>query len=133
MAFTHSVDAAARLVTIRGIAEDLLAEAKAVTDRVLTDARIGPDFRLLIAPDSGIAPPAADGVLGLADLVRVLQSRFTGRIAIVTASPKLMPAATMISLLGGRPSLGNRGEVQAFVTEAEGRAWILGANRSAGR
>ena len=132
MAFTHSIDPAARLVTIRGIAGDLLAEAKAVTERVLADPRINDDFRLMIVPDKGIAPPGPDSVLGLADLLRLLRSRIRGRIAIVTSVSSLMPAATMISLMGGRPSLGNREEVQAFVTESEGRSWVLGAGRPAG-
>ena len=119
------VDEASRLLTISGRGGEILEEADAATRRILSDPRIGADFRVLIVAHDSAPPPSPGDIPLLADLLVVLRKRTGGRIAIVTSSEVQSGPARVISLLGSQPMLGNREEVRTFASIDEGRTWLF--------
>jgi hypothetical protein len=126
MAYIHTIDAAAGLVTVSGGGGQILEEATESTDRMLSDPRITSKFRILILGDASAPPPSPDETVKLSALVRLLRKRISGRIAIVASNFALTKPANLIALLGTQPTLGNIEGVRAFSNEEEARAWVLG-------
>jgi hypothetical protein len=122
----HLINEAARLVTITASGDQLVTEARAVTDRVLADTRLRVDFRVLIAAHASLETPTAEEAGALSGLVKLLRTRIAGRIAIVAPTAQLANPARYVSLLGSTPTLAGSGEVRAFLDEAEARKWVLG-------
>ena len=128
MAYLLTVNPTAKLVTISGHGGQILAEAKETTSLLLADQRLNSKFRILIVGDENAPPPAPADIAQLAEQLKLLRRRISGRIAIVASTVTLSTPANVIALLGSQPTLGNVENVRAFATEAEARAWVLGGD-----
>jgi hypothetical protein len=128
LAYVHTIDAAARLVTVSGRGESIVAEARASTAAMLADRRITPQFRILIVGDVGASVPSSEDIAELASLVKQLRGHVSGRIAIVAPTEALVTPAEVVALLGSQPTLWNTEGVRAFSAEGEARAWVLGGS-----
>jgi hypothetical protein len=128
LAYVHTIDAAARLVTVSGRGESIVAEARASTAAMLADRRITPQFRILIVGDVGAGVPSSEDIAELASLVKQLRGHVSGRIAIVAPTEALVTPAEVVALLGSQPTLWNTEGVRAFSAEGEARAWVLGGS-----
>ena len=126
MAYIHTVDTTAGLVTVSGGGGQILKEATESTDRLLSDSRITSKFRILILGDASAPPLSPEETVQLSALVRLLSKRISGRIAIVASNFALTRPANLIAVLGTQPTLGNIEDVRAFSNEEEARAWVLG-------
>jgi len=125
MAYIHTVDATARLITVSGHRGRILEEATESTNRLLADPRVTSRFRILILGDTSAPAPTPEETVQLSALVKLLRKRVSGRIAIVASNFALTKPANLIAVLGAQPTLGNIEDVRAFASKEEARAWVL--------
>lgn len=128
MAYLLTVDPAAQLVTVSGHGGQILKEAQETANLIMADQRLNSKFRILIVADDSAPPPAPEDFAQLAELLKLLRRRISGRIAIVATNVALTTPANVIALMGSQPTLGNVEDVRTFATEAEARAWVLGSD-----
>lgn len=120
MPFDHEVNHAERLVVVRGRGACTLAEWYDSFRRLLDNAELKPSYHLMFVIDEITDGVSAEEMVDIVRLFRLLRDRFTGRKAIVTSRPGRLSTVTMIALVASGGD-----QVEAFSTEAAGRAWLL--------
>jgi hypothetical protein len=121
MPYEHVVDHNNRIVVVRGSGEGSLAEIADSSGRLLEDPAIGVDYRIMVVVDDIELFPSHEEMLSIVSLLKCVRSRVRGKCAIVTSRPGRFTTALLIAFAADTGS----GDVQAFTSEAEARAWLL--------
>ncbi len=121
MPFDHMIDRGARLVVIKGRGEGSVEETADSARRLLEDQSICTDYSFQFVVDDIALDPTPDQMRRIIFLLRMMLSRFSGHMAIVTSHVGRVTAANLIAFTAD----GGVGRLRAFFWENEAREWLL--------
>jgi hypothetical protein len=124
MPFEHTIDPHGRMVVVRGTGEGSREEAIDSARRLLHEPSIGSDYSLMFVVDETALDPEAEEMARIVLLLRILRVWFKSRFAIVTSRP----GRVTTSILVADEADDGSGNVEAFTSEGEATAWLLGGS-----
>ena len=119
MPFDHEVDQVAALVTIRVRTCADPHEAITKARELIKDKSIDPSCRWLIVVDEMSRDATTQELRELAEILKLLGRKFSGRKAIVAAQPGRVTVVRLLAL-----NASAHDDVEAFTAEDAARAWL---------
>ena len=123
MSFEHIVDHGTRLVVVRGSGEGSVGETNDSARRLLEDQSLCADYRFMFVVDDIALHPTHEEMSSILRLLRIMLSRFSGRMAIVTSRVGRVTTAQLVAYAADE----GVGRLRAFASETEAREWLLQA------
>ena len=123
MSFEHIVDHGTRLVVVRGSGEGSVGETNDSARRLLEDQSLCTDCRFMFVVDDIALHPTHEEMSSILRLLRIMLSRFSGRMAIVTSRVGRVTTAQLMAYAADE----GVGRLRAFASETEAREWLLQA------
>jgi len=120
MPFDHDVDSASAIVTIRVHECAATNEVMMLARQLLRDTGIDASYSLMILVGELTTDATPEELRALAEVLKLVGRKFTGRKAIVTAQVGRVTTARLVAL-----SASTHGDVEAFTAESAARAWLL--------
>jgi len=127
MPFDYSYDPATGVIAIVASGSVTLQERYVLVNRLLNDSRVPDQSAVLIDARGAVDTLSETEVPVVAELIRRLQTRFAGRVALLSTNTGHVTTSHLVAFSAYDPD-----SVVAFVSETDAREWLGRRPRSTG-